>query len=63
MIEQIRQVVQAEQPKVNPFAEQIAKDQRERTYQKEEETFRQWMKEQMQEAEESMARRMAEQSK
>jgi hypothetical protein len=46
-IEQIREVFQAEQPKANPFAEQIAKDQRERAIQKEKEIFRQWMKEQM----------------
>jgi hypothetical protein len=45
-IEQIREVVRSEQPKAYPFAEQVQKEKRERVYQKEKETFTNWMKEQ-----------------
>jgi hypothetical protein len=58
-IDQIREVVQQEQPKINPVTERRA---RERAYQKEQETFREWMKEQIREAEEVMAERLAEQA-
>jgi hypothetical protein len=45
-IEQIREVVRAEQPKANPFTEQVQREKRQREYQKEKETFINWMKEQ-----------------
>jgi hypothetical protein len=45
MIEQIREVVQAEQPNANPFSKQAQKDKREREYQKEKEAFQEWLKE------------------
>jgi hypothetical protein len=58
-IEQIREVVKEQQPKINPITEKRA---REKAYQKEQETFRNWMKEQMKEAEEAMAAKMATQA-
>jgi hypothetical protein len=61
-IEQIREVVRSEQPKVNPFAEQVEKDRRKRANQKEKKILKQWMKEQIKEAKEAMEKRLAEQS-
>jgi hypothetical protein len=58
-IEQIREVVWAEQPKINPFMEQVQKEKREREYQKEKEAFTNWMKEQWKEAEIDMEKRLA----
>jgi hypothetical protein len=58
-IEQIREVVRSEQPRANPFDEQV---ERERTRQKEKEIFEQWMKEFTQEAEKAMEKKMAEQN-
>jgi hypothetical protein len=60
-LEQIREVVRAEQP--NPVVERIRRQEQERANQKEKETFKQWMQEQMKEAEERMERKMAERTK
>jgi hypothetical protein len=58
-LEQIRVVIRAENSQSNPDAERIA---REREYQKEKETFEQWRKEQIQQAEENLAKKMEKQA-
>jgi hypothetical protein len=63
MSEQIREVVQAAQPQANPFNAQVEKERFERSRRKVKEIFEQWMKEQMQKAEEAMRKTMEEQAK
>jgi hypothetical protein len=58
MIEQIREVVRAEQAKTNPFFEQAQRERRERQYQKEKKSFQEWLKEQWKEAEADMEKRL-----
>jgi polyhydroxyalkanoate synthesis regulator phasin len=62
-LEQIREVIRAEQTPTNPNADKIAQEQRERVRQKEKDIFEQWMKEMTQKAEEAMEERLAEQAK
>jgi hypothetical protein len=59
-LEQIREVIRAEQPSQNPDAEKIAQDQRERARQKERILFEKWMAEMTQKAEEAMNKKMEE---
>jgi hypothetical protein len=57
-IEQIPEVVQAEQPKANPFSEQAQRRKGEREYQKKKEAFIHWMKEQWKEVEKDIEKRL-----
>jgi hypothetical protein len=58
-IDQIREVVHAEQPKINPFSELAQREKREREYQKEMEAFTKWIKEQWKEVEVDMEESLA----
>jgi exonuclease VII large subunit len=60
-LEQIREVVQAEQP--NPVVERLRREEQERANQKEKETFKRWMQEQIKEAEKNMEKKIAERTK
>jgi hypothetical protein len=56
-LEQIREVVRAEQP--NPVVERLRRQEQERANQKEKETFKQWMADQIKEAEKKMEKQIA----
>jgi hypothetical protein len=60
-LEQIREVIRAEQP--NPVVERLRRQEQERANQKEKETFKQWVADQMKEAEKKMEETLAEKAR